>query len=48
MKAIICGAGIAGLTLASRLGAAGWHVVLLEKATQLVEQGYMIDFFGPG
>jgi 2-polyprenyl-6-methoxyphenol hydroxylase-like FAD-dependent oxidoreductase len=48
MKAIICGAGIAGLTLASRLTAAGWHVLLLERAVQLVDQGYMIDFFGLG
>lgn len=48
MKAIICGAGVAGLTLAARLGAAGWRVLLLEKAAGLRSQGYMIDFFGPG
>jgi 2-polyprenyl-6-methoxyphenol hydroxylase-like FAD-dependent oxidoreductase len=48
MKAIICGAGVAGLTLAARLGAAGWRVVLLERAAGLPGQSYMIDFFGLG
>ncbi|WP_241999665.1 FAD-dependent oxidoreductase [Streptomyces klenkii] len=48
MKAVICGAGIAGLGLARCLGAAGWDVVVLEKAPALRTQGYMIDFFGPG
>jgi 2-polyprenyl-6-methoxyphenol hydroxylase-like FAD-dependent oxidoreductase len=48
MKAIVCGAGVAGLTLASRLGAAGWQVVLVEAAPGLRDQGYMLDFFGPG
>lgn len=48
MKAIISGAGVAGLTLAARLGAAGWRVVLLERAAGLPSPGYMIDFFGPG
>lgn len=48
MKAILCGAGVAGLTLAARLGAAGWRVLLLEKAARLRSQGCMIDFFGPG
>ncbi|MFH8787546.1 FAD-dependent oxidoreductase [Streptomyces roseoverticillatus] len=48
MKAVICGAGIAGLGLARCLGDAGWDVVVLEKARALRTQGYMIDFFGPG
>ncbi|WP_092627589.1 FAD-dependent oxidoreductase [Actinopolyspora mzabensis] len=48
MKAIICGAGIAGLTLARRLNTLGWHVVLLERAPGPRTQGYMMDFFGPG
>ena len=30
MKAVICGAGIAGLALAHRLDAQGWEVVVLE------------------
>lgn len=48
MKVVICGAGIAGLALAHRLANIGWDVVLVEKAPGPREQGYMIDFFGPG
>lgn len=48
MKAVICGAGIAGLALAERLDTLGWDVVVLEKAHGPRAQGYMIDFFGPG
>ncbi|MFF7726366.1 FAD-dependent oxidoreductase [Streptomyces sp. NPDC008001] len=48
MKAVICGGGIAGLTLARCLGDRAWEVVVLEKAPGLRTQGYMIDFFGPG
>jgi 2-polyprenyl-6-methoxyphenol hydroxylase-like FAD-dependent oxidoreductase len=48
MRVIVCGAGIAGLTLANRLATLGNDVVLLERATGLRPQGYMIDFFGPG
>lgn len=48
MRAIICGAGIAGLSLATCLDSAGADVVLLEKSPRLRAQGYMIDFFGPG
>ena len=48
MRAIVCGAGIAGLTTASSLASDGWQVVLIEKAPHLREEGYMIDFFGPG
>ncbi|MFE3323337.1 FAD-dependent oxidoreductase [Streptomyces sp. NPDC059176] len=48
MKAVICGAGIAGLALAHRLDALGWDVVVLEKAPGPRTQGYMVDFFGPG
>ncbi|MFG2369385.1 FAD-dependent monooxygenase [Streptomyces mirabilis] len=46
---MICGAGIAGLTLAGRLhNILGWEVVVLEKAPGPRSEGYMIDFFGPG
>ena len=48
MKAIVCGAGIAGLTVAGELARAGWHVTVLESSPKRREQGYMIDFFGPG
>ncbi|MGH3757380.1 FAD-dependent monooxygenase [Actinophytocola sp.] len=48
MKVVICGAGITGLTLANRLPALGAEVVLLERAAGPRDQGYMMDFFGPG
>jgi deazaflavin-dependent oxidoreductase (nitroreductase family) len=48
MKAIICGAGIAGLALAQRLESHGWEVVVVEHARGPRSQGYMLDFFGPG
>jgi 2-polyprenyl-6-methoxyphenol hydroxylase-like FAD-dependent oxidoreductase len=48
MKAVISGAGIAGLASALSLHRAGWQVVLLERAAALRNGGYMIDFFGPG
>lgn len=48
MKAVVCGAGIAGLTLAHRLAALGEDVVLLERAPGPRSQGYLLDFFGPG
>lgn len=48
MRVIICGAGIAGLSLAVLLGRAGWDVLLLDKARSLRDQGYMLDFVGSG
>ncbi len=45
---MICGAGIAGLSLAHELVRHGWEVTLAERAPGLREQGYMMDFFGPG
>ncbi|TDC78884.1 FAD-dependent oxidoreductase [Micromonospora sp. KC606] len=48
MKVIICGAGIAGLALAQRLGSSGTEVTVLEKAPGPRTGGYMMDFFGPG
>lgn len=47
-RAVICGAGIAGLALADRLAVAGWDVVVLERSPGPRTEGYMIDFFGPG
>ncbi len=48
MKAVICGAGIAGLSLVQRLTTIGWNVVVIEKSPGPRKQGYMIDFFGLG
>ncbi len=48
MNVVICGAGIAGLTLANRISTFGGDVTLLERAPAPRSQGYMIDFFGPG
>ncbi|GAA4283732.1 FAD-dependent monooxygenase [Brevibacterium daeguense] len=48
MKAIVIGAGIAGLVVARQLGLAGWEVELLEKSPGPRRDGYMMDFFGPG
>ncbi|MGN9837826.1 FAD-dependent oxidoreductase [Nonomuraea sp. H19] len=48
MKVLICGAGIAGLTLAWHLERAGWEVELVERAAAFRDGGYMIDFYGPG
>jgi deazaflavin-dependent oxidoreductase (nitroreductase family) len=48
VKALICGAGIAGLALAQRLQSHGWEVLIVEHARGPRGQGYMLDFFGPG
>ncbi|MEV4097842.1 FAD-dependent oxidoreductase [Streptosporangium saharense] len=48
MRALICGAGIAGLTLAWHLERMGWQVEVVERAPALRDGGYMIDFYGPG
>jgi 2-polyprenyl-6-methoxyphenol hydroxylase-like FAD-dependent oxidoreductase len=48
MKAVICGAGVAGLALAARLSQGGWQVSVLESAPALRGEAYMIDLFGSG
>ena len=48
MRAIVAGAGIAGLVVARQLGLAGWEVDVVEKSTGPRPEGYMMDFFGPG
>ncbi|ANZ41321.1 hypothetical protein BBK82_40525 [Lentzea guizhouensis] len=47
-RALVVGAGIAGLTTAWWLDRAGWDVLVVEKAPSFRAGGYMIDFFGPG
>jgi 2-polyprenyl-6-methoxyphenol hydroxylase-like FAD-dependent oxidoreductase len=48
VRALICGAGIAGLTLARLLSQQGWSVYVAEHAGALRREGYLIDFLGPG
>jgi 2-polyprenyl-6-methoxyphenol hydroxylase-like FAD-dependent oxidoreductase len=48
VRVIVCGGGIAGLTLACRLGQFGWDALIVEQAPRLRDEGYMLDFFGPG
>jgi 2-polyprenyl-6-methoxyphenol hydroxylase-like FAD-dependent oxidoreductase len=48
VKALICGTGIAGLTLAWHLERSGWEVELVERAPGFRDGGYMIDFYGAG
>lgn len=48
MRAVVCGAGIAGLTLGWWLQRDGWDVTLLELADGPRQDGYMMDFFGSG
>jgi len=48
MKVVICGAGIAGLTLGWWLGRDSCDVVIIEKATGVLDEGYRIDFMSSG
>src|SRR5690242_19487936 len=48
MKAVISGAGIAGLTLAVALGQRGWQVTIVDEGLTARGEGYMIDLFGSG
>lgn len=48
MKVLIVGGGIAGLTLAYALHRNGHEPLVVEKSSHLRDEGYMIDFFGPG
>lgn len=48
MRALVCGAGIAGLALSRQLAAGGWDVTVVEKSPGPRPTGYMMDFFGFG
>jgi 2-polyprenyl-6-methoxyphenol hydroxylase-like FAD-dependent oxidoreductase len=48
MKFAICGAGIAGATLAFWLSRAGFAPLLIEQAECLRTGGYLMDFWGGG
>jgi 2-polyprenyl-6-methoxyphenol hydroxylase-like FAD-dependent oxidoreductase len=48
MQVVICGAGIAGLTLAWRLRQLGHVPLIVEQSASPRDGGYMIDFFGSG
>jgi 2-polyprenyl-6-methoxyphenol hydroxylase-like FAD-dependent oxidoreductase len=48
MKVLICGAGVAGLTLAWCLERCGHVVTVIERRAQVRDDGYLIDFFGSG
>lgn len=48
MHILINGAGIAGLTLAYWLNEFGFTVSVVDKRPDLQDEGYMIDFYGPG
>jgi 2-polyprenyl-6-methoxyphenol hydroxylase-like FAD-dependent oxidoreductase len=46
--AIIIGAGVAGLSAAWWLKKIGWHPIVIERAPDLRNAGYMIGLSGPG
>ncbi|MFC3493855.1 FAD-dependent oxidoreductase [Glycomyces rhizosphaerae] len=47
-KAIVVGAGIAGLAAALRLHRAGWRAVVIERAPARRSSGYMLNLIGRG
>ena len=48
MRAVICGAGVAGLTLASELGKSGWDVLLLERESAPKTGAFLVDLADDG
>ncbi|SFB14000.1 2-polyprenyl-6-methoxyphenol hydroxylase [Amycolatopsis marina] len=47
-RAVVVGAGIAGLATALRLRRAGWDVLVVERAPGRRSSGYMVNLTGPG
>ncbi|MGW4533088.1 FAD-dependent oxidoreductase [Nocardia sp. NPDC004340] len=47
-RAMVVGAGIAGLAAALRLGQQGWDVVVVERAPSRRSGGYLVNLHGPG
>ncbi|TDC72522.1 FAD-dependent oxidoreductase [Micromonospora sp. KC606] len=47
-RAVIVGAGIAGLATALRLGRDGWRTVVVERAPARRSSGYLVNLLGPG
>ncbi|MGW5388304.1 FAD-dependent oxidoreductase [Nocardia sp. NPDC003963] len=47
-RAVVVGAGIAGLAAALRMRRAGWEVVVLERAPARRSSGYLLNLHGPG
>jgi 2-polyprenyl-6-methoxyphenol hydroxylase-like FAD-dependent oxidoreductase len=47
-RAIIVGAGVAGLSAAWWLGKAGWRSIVVERAQSLRDGGHMMSLSGPG
>jgi len=48
MRVLICGGGIAGLTLAYWLHQYDIPSIVIEQASAIRRDGYAIDFFGTG
>ncbi|WP_341718868.1 FAD-dependent oxidoreductase [Micromonospora sp. FIMYZ51] len=47
-RAVIVGAGIAGLATALRLGRDGWHTLVVERAPARRSSGYLVNLLGSG
>ncbi|WP_280233615.1 FAD-dependent oxidoreductase [Nocardia cyriacigeorgica] len=47
-RALVVGAGIAGLATAARLHRQGWDVLVIERAPARRSSGYLVNLHGPG
>ncbi|AUS80114.1 monooxygenase [Actinoalloteichus sp. AHMU CJ021] len=47
-RAVVVGAGIAGLAAATRLGHSGWDVLVVERSPTRRSSGYLVNLTGPG